>query len=307
MFDQSLFFPVYSPDRRAPPVVYYTPQQVDINKNIYLGFLPNENYGNNMLLMSFGSNHIIPRKQAWINESNQMNFHSGGMKNYDRLNEESKSIKKGSKIKNYDKGKICWHFLRGYCERGNSCHFKHSMTDAAYQSQKVFLPGLPQNITEVALQNQFSHVGCNVINKAVSLQKSWPRVCLESPEDARKLFDKGGISISGHRLEVRPSHAVAEKQRKRIADITRRSVFLGGLPARVTWKMIRSGLANYGAKVTNLLRVKQGFCPKVTLATVNQAIALVSAGKVEINGSMVDVRPYSPKNSFPSSESRTLE
>jgi len=90
----------------------------------------------------------------------------------------------------------------------------------------------------------------------------------------------------------------AEKQRKRVADINRRSVFLGGLPAVVTWRMIRSGLEKYGAKVTNLMRVKKGFCPKVTLATIHQARALVSAGKVEINGSMVDVRPYHPKSSF---------
>merc|ERR1719233_451114 len=244
--------------------------------------------------MSFGPNQTIPIEQPSIYKKN---IHKVEMKNFELMNEEAKRIKKRWKKKKYGKRKTCWHYLRGYCERGNSCYFKHSMTDAVHESQKVFLPGQPENTTEV-----LSHVGCNVINKAVNLHKCWSRVYPGSPDEARILFEKGRTSTSGHPVEERPWQAAAEKQRKRIADINRRSVFLGGLPTGVTWQMIRSGLAKYGAKVTNLMRVKQGFCPKVTLATVHQARMLVSAEKVEIKGSMVDVRPYHPKSSFNISE-----
>jgi len=207
-------------------------------------------------------------------------------------------VKKTPKWEGHYKRKPCWHFLRGFCERGDSCRFQHSFTDATYHSQKVFLPGLPSDITEVALQKKLSDLGCNLINKLVSLHKSWPRVCLGSPEEAQFLFNKGKISINGHPVEVRPWKAVAEKKRERVANITRRSIFLGGLPIGVTCKMIRKELEKFGAKIVNLMQVKRGFCPKVTLATVQQAVQLVSAGAVEINGSMVDVRPYQPRNSF---------
>jgi len=118
------------------------------------------------------------------------------------------------------------------------------------------------------------------------------------------LFKRGKISISGHTVEVRPWHEVATKQRKRIADIAQRSVFLGGLPKGVSGKMIRKGLEKFDAKVINHSPVRRGYCPKVTLATTQQAFALVSACKIEIMGEMVDVRPYRPRNSF--SESRKI-
>merc|ERR1719317_210092 len=212
-------------------------------------------------------------------------------KNGDRVN-------KPSRKEGHYKRNPCWHFLRGYCERGDSCRFQHSFTDATHQAQKVFLPGLPSDISEVALQKKLSDLGCNFINKLVSLHKSWPRVCLGSPEEAQFLYMKGKISINGHPVEVRPWQVVAEKKRKRVADITRRSIFLGGLPIGITCKMIRKELEKFGAKIVNLMQVKRGFCPKVTLAKVQQAQTLVSAGEVEINGSMVDVRPYQPRNSL---------
>jgi len=252
-----------------------------------------------MGVVSFGPNDIIPIKQPELYEKNYTNFHKVEMQNLEILNEEAKR-KKGPKKKIHIKRKTCWHFLRGYCERGNSCYFKHSMTDTAYPPQKKFLPGLTENTSEVLY-----HVGCNgcnIINRAASPHKCAPRVYHGSPEEARILFEKQRISIGGPPVEERPWQAVAKKLRKRVAEINRRSVFLGGLPSGVTWQMIRTGLEKYGAKVTNLMRVKQGFCPKVTLATVHQARTLVSAEKVEIKGSMVDVRPYHPKSSFNISE-----
>jgi len=207
-------------------------------------------------------------------------------------------VKKHPKKESYYKRKVCKHFLRGYCEWGDSCCFQHSYTDATHHSQKVFLPGLPSDVSEVALRNKLSGLGCNLVNKLLRLHKSWPRVCLGSPEEAQLLLEKGKISINGHSVEVRPWHVVAEKKRERLADIARRSIFLGGLPFGLTCRTIRRELEKFGVRIVNLMQVKRGYCPKVTLATVQQAQSLVAAGVVEINGSMIDVRPYQPKSSF---------
>jgi len=74
--------------------------------------------------------------------------------------------------------------------------------------------------------------------------------------------------INGSLIEVRPWKSVAEKQRARIADISRRSIFLGGLTKSTTCDTIRSTLKKIGAKVVNNMKIKRGFCPKFTLYTV---------------------------------------
>lgn len=286
-------------------MVYYPPVspywQSDVSGSLYQEYSPKINC-EQLPLENICQANVIPKELTNMSETNSVTFHDQTKQNMELIKEQawmkSGNVEnKRSKKERHYKRKPCWHFLRGYCERGNSCRFQHSFTDATHHSQKVFLPGLPSDITEVALQEKLSDMGCNLINKLVSLHKSWPRVCLGSPEEAQVLFKKGKFSINGHPVEVRPWNAVAEKKRERVADITRRSIFLGGLPIGVTCKMIRKEFENFGAKVVNLMQVKRGFCPKVTLATVEQALRLVSAGEVEINGSMVDVRPYQPRNS----------
>jgi len=186
---------------------------------------------------------------------------------------------------------VCRHFFRGFCERGNSCCFHHNEKRTIHQSQKVFICGLPPNTTEVALRRQLTFLGFNIIN--INVNKSWPYVEFESPNEAQK-FIKKGIMINGYLLKVRSWKSVAKRQRARIADITRRSIFLGGLAESTTCSIIKLTLKKLGAKVVNLIKIKRGFCPKVTLSSVKDKEMLVSQRKIIINGSMVDIRSYVP-------------
>jgi len=74
--------------------------------------------------------------------------------------------------------------------------------------------------------------------------------------------------------------------------MSRRSVFLGGLCKGTTTQMIKKELELLGMKIVNYPLIKAGFSPQVTMATTEQAQKLVNMVKVEINGTLVDIRPY---------------
>jgi len=69
-------------------------------------------------------------------------------------------------------------------------------------------------------------------------------------------------------------------------------VFLGGLPAHITESSLREKLAEQGFTVINRPKVLRGFTPQVCLGSVNEAQRLIEKGKINIDGSLVDVRPY---------------
>lgn len=189
----------------------------------------------------------------------------------------------------------CRHYNDGYCKRGNNCEFQHVLSVAYPDSQKVFLGGLPLNITQRELSRKLQVQGFNVINEPSIMHKYAPQVCLRSSEQAQRLIKMGTIIINGAAVDVRRYEAVTKKQQERLADITKRSVFLGGLEKETTPKIIRCELAMIGMKVVNHLTIKSGFCPQVTLATSEQACTLVCKVKVQIKGKWVNVRPYVPK------------
>jgi len=189
----------------------------------------------------------------------------------------------------------CRHYNEGYCKRGNNCEFHHILNVVYPDSQKVFLGGLPLDIKEKELSKKLKEQGFNVINEPSIMHKYAPQVCLKSVDEAQRLIEKGTILIDGVAVDVRRYEAVTKKQQERLADITRRSVFLGGLEKETTPKIIRCELAMIGMKVVNHLTIKSGFCPQVTLATSEQACSLVCKVKVKIKGKWVNVRPYVPK------------
>jgi len=73
-------------------------------------------------------------------------------------------------------------------------------------------------------------------------------------------------------------------------------VFLGGLPAHITKTTLRTRLAEKGFEVINSPKVLRGFTPQVCLASVDQAQKLIKMGRISIDGTEVDVRPYRPYN-----------
>lgn len=72
-------------------------------------------------------------------------------------------------------------------------------------------------------------------------------------------------------------------------------VFLGGLPATLTSDRLIRKLGEMGYTVINKPKVLRGFTPQVCFASIEQAQQLMEMGKILIDGSMCDVRPYEDK------------
>jgi len=69
-------------------------------------------------------------------------------------------------------------------------------------------------------------------------------------------------------------------------------VFLGGLPAHITESTLQEKLTRQGYTVINKPKVLRGFTPQVCLGSVEEAQRLIKKGRIFIDGSQVDVRPY---------------
>jgi len=69
-------------------------------------------------------------------------------------------------------------------------------------------------------------------------------------------------------------------------------VFLGGLPAHITETTLQEKLTRQGYTVINKPKVLRGFTPQVCLGSVEEAQQLIKKGRIFIDGSQVDVRPY---------------
>jgi len=191
------------------------------------------------------------------------------------------------------KRRLCRHFLKGYCKRGKSCDFLHDSSIFCADLQKVFLGGLPSNITELSLRQKMEAQGYHVINKPKVLRGFAPQVCLGSTEEAQELIKKGKITIDGSFVDVRPyEEFVKDAPVNDVPDEIKRSVFLGGLPNGITGKVIKQELQKLNLKVVNFPIIKSGFSPQVILATVEQAKKLVSLKKINISNAVVDIRPY---------------
>jgi len=191
------------------------------------------------------------------------------------------------------KRRLCRHFLKGHCKRGRACDFLHDPSIFCPDFQKVFLGGLPAHITDLTLQEKLTRQGYTVINKPKVLRGFTPQVCLGSVKEAQQLIKKGRIFIDGSQVDVRPYEAFAKDDLdKRLPDDTKRSVFIGGLSNGTTGQMIIYDLEKLDVKVVNHPLIKTGFTPKVTLGAVEQAQKLIKMKKVQINHSLVDIRPY---------------
>lgn len=106
------------------------------------------------------------------------------------------------------------------------------------------------------------------------------------------MVKKGTIIIDGAVIRVRPFQAFTQGNKKKVPDEVERSVFLGGLSAGTTVDMIQYELERIGLVVVNIPVVKSGYCPQVALKTFEQARKLLKLMRVQINGTMVNVRPF---------------
>jgi len=190
------------------------------------------------------------------------------------------------------KSRHCRHFLKGHCERGESCGFRHDHSVFCTDLQKVFLGGLPEHLTARLLRKKLAEQGYTILNNPKIIRWFSPQVCLGSVEEAQRLVEKGTIIIDGSVIRVRPFEAFTRDNKKKLPDEVERSVFLGGLAAGTTAQMIHDDLGKLGLVVVNTPELKSGYSPQVTLQTYEQARKLLKLMRVEINRSLVSVRPF---------------
>jgi len=184
----------------------------------------------------------------------------------------------------------CKHFLKGHCQRGDSCGFRHDHSIFCTDMQKVFLRSLPSHITSSMLIKELEDRGYTVLNKPKILRRFSSHVCLGSLEEAQRLLEKGNIIIDSKVVHVRPFKALDHEKKQ--PDEVERSVFLGGLNSSTTVEIIKDVLGNMGLVVVNIPVLKSGYIRQVVLETIQQAQSLLKKSKVQINGASVNIRPF---------------
>lgn len=161
------------------------------------------------------------------------------------------------------------------------------------RDQRVFLGGLPVGMTERALRQQLSVLGYKVLKRPKILRGFAPEVLMRSVQEAKELVERGTILMNGVEVEVRPFNSMMKQSESRkIPNIKKRSVFLGGLSEGTTAKDIKNVFTKMGAKIVNYPVIKFGFSRQVILESIWQAKMLIEKKKVLINGTFVDVRPF---------------
>jgi len=161
------------------------------------------------------------------------------------------------------------------------------------RDQRVFLGGLPLGMTERSLRQQLAVQGYKVLKRPKILRGFAPEVLMRSVEEAKELVERGTITINGVEVEIRPFNSLMKQSESRkIPNVKKRSIFLGGLSDSTTPKDIQNAFAEMGVRIVNYPVVKFGFSRQVILETIRQAKAMIAKKKVVINGTLVDVRPF---------------
>merc|ERR550517_1699476 len=170
-------------------------------------------------------------------------------------------------------------------------HKKERSTDD--DAQRVFLGGLPIGITERMLRQHLASLGYKVLKRPKILHGFAPEVWMKTVEQAKDLIDKGVIMIEGMEVEVRPYNSLTKlSELKKLPNVGKRSVFVGGLPAGTTTKDLQDVLVKMGMKVINYPVIKHGFVRQLILDTILQAKSLIKMKKILVNGAYSDVRPF---------------
>lgn len=194
----------------------------------------------------------------------------------------------------YFEGKrnLCRHFLKGQCNRGNSCDFLHDESIFCSDEQKVFLGGLPTYITVKVLRDNLRTAGYTVLNQPKVLHGFSPQICLGSVQEAQNMIKRGKVMIEGTLVDVRPYQAFRKDNLKMYSEVVKRSIFLRGLSRSTTCWMIKKRLADLGFVTVNYPNIKGGFASHVMLESAKQAQRLLKLKNIKINKSIVEIRPY---------------
>merc|ERR1719285_1153719 len=116
---------------------------------------------------------------------------------------------------------------------------------------------------------------------------------MKTVEQAKDLIKRGTILIDGLEVEVRPYNSLTKLSKlKKLPNVGKRSVFIGGLSRGTTTKNLQDVLLDMGMKVINYPVIKHGFARQIILDTISQAKTLIKMKKIQVNGTFVDVRPF---------------
>jgi len=186
----------------------------------------------------------------------------------------------------FKKVRHCRHFLKGFCERGEACGFIHDSSIFFDDKQKVFLDSVPQHLGPAQLRHKFFQLGYTITNTPRILRGLSVLVCLKTVHEARRLIYQGGVMLDGLLIKVRPFKDDSPD------GTAKCSVFLGGLSEGTTARVIKEEMEQFDVKVVNEPIVKTGFCPQVTLRSVQESQKMIRIAKIRINGVFVSIRPY---------------
>lgn len=163
--------------------------------------------------------------------------------------------------------------------------------------KRIFLGGLPLDMTERSLREHLAKQGYKVLKRPKILRGFAPEVLMRSAQEAKELVDRGKITINGVEVEVRPfNKLMKQSESRKIPNIDKRTVFLGGLSDGTTARDILEAFKKMGMKVQNYPVIKLGYSRQVILDTVHHAKTLIAKQKVLINGTLVDIRPFVRKH-----------
>lgn len=159
--------------------------------------------------------------------------------------------------------------------------------------QRVFLGGLPIGISERMLRQHLADLGYKVLKRPKILHGFAPEVWMKSVEQANDLIEKGTIVIDGMEVDVRPYNSLTKlSELKKLPNVGKRSVFIGGLSTDTTTKSLQEVLSEMGMKVINYPVIKNGFARQVILDTISQAKTLINMKTIHVDGTFVNVRPF---------------
>jgi len=168
-----------------------------------------------------------------------------------------------------------------------------SNPEVAFADQKVFLGGLPLGMKERTLRMELAALGYKVLRRPKILRGFAPEVMMRSVAEAKALVAKGTINLNGFKVEVRSFNSYNKRSKSRkIPNVEKRSVFLGGLPIDTKVKDIFYLMKKLDVRIINYPVIKFGFSPQVILENISQAQKLIKMKNVLINGKMVEVKPF---------------
>jgi len=143
------------------------------------------------------------------------------------------------------------------------------------------------------LRQHLAAMGYKVLKRPKILHSFAPEVWMKTVDQAKDLINKGVIMIKGLEVEVRPYNSLTKlSELKKLPNVAKRSVFIGGLSPGTTTKNLQDVLEALGMKVLNYPVIKHGFTRQVILDTISQAKELIKMRKINVNGMLADVRPF---------------